>query len=295
MKDRSIGFVCLALTMVSLLAGCESTEPSALALDEQPRSVVPPNPAGLGSIQGRVTWVGELPRVPPFQVRGNPLAPSTHGRRAQVPNPNAPRIDQETRGVADAFVFLEGGSDTPSSWPHPPVRVELRDRQFTVLQGARQGRVGIVRRGDVVEFCSHDSHYHSVRLRGASFLSVCLPDPDQSVKVKLERAGVVELISGAGHYWMRAYLLVSESPACAITDAHGHFTLPQVPAGEREVTCWLPNWAVARQERDPETGVATRLDFDPGLRVTKPCAIRPGATFGVDLTIGSSPEDVHAR
>jgi hypothetical protein len=293
-KDHQPGFACLAFTTFALLAGCEAAGPTALIPEPNSPPVNQAGPRQMGTLHGRVAWVGELPCVPPLQVRGNPLAPSTHARRARFANPNAPRIDPESRGIADAFVFVERSPDPESAWPHPPVRVELRERQFQIIQGERRGRAGLVRRGDLVEFRSHDPLYHSVRLRGASFLSITLPDADQPVRVRLDHPGIVELTSGAGHYWMRAYLLVSDTAACAVTDAQGKFTLPEVPTGERELTCWLPNRGIARQERDPETGVVTRLEFQPGWRATRACAVRAGATVGVDFAIGPSPQNVNA-
>ena len=40
------------------------------------------------------------------------------------------------------------------------------------------------------------------------------------------------------HTWMKAYWMVVDSPYFAVTDAHGNFTLKDVPAGTQKVVVW---------------------------------------------------------
>ena len=127
------------------------------------------------------------------------------------------------------------------------------------------------------------------------FFAFTFADPERPVLVRLNRPGVVELTSGAGDYWLRAYVLVSETPYCAVTDRQGAFCLAAVPAGEYEVECWLPNWDVARRERDPETGVVTRLDFGPPHRATRPARVEPRGAAEVHFALPASPDDVEVR
>lgn len=249
-----------------------------------------------GTVRGRVTWPGELPTVPPFNVRGNPLAPPTLARRRQAPNPNAPRIDPATRGVAGAFVYLKGsaaGSARP--WDHPPARVELSNGEITLCQGQRRGNRALVKRGGALEFVSRDEQFYSVRARGAVFFGFTFAEPDRPMFTRLNRPGVVELTSGAGDYWLRAYLLVVETPWCAVTDGEGKFTLSGVPAGEYQVECWLPNWHIARQERDPETGVVSRLDFLPPHIAMLPVQVKPDRVAEVNFPLAPSPDDIKVR
>lgn len=281
-----------------MLLGCGCDDPAA------PREPPPgrPTPAAAcdprdtGTVRGCVTWPGDLPAVPPFKVRGNPLAPPTLARRRQVPNPNAPRIDPATRGVAGAFVFLKGkGAGPARPWDHPPVHVELRDGQITLCQGTHRGDRALVARGGMLEIVSRDERFHSLRARGAVFFGFSLPEPERPLSARLHQPGVVELTSGAGEYWLRAYLLVAETPWCAVTDGEGTFVLNAVPAGEYQLECWLPNWDIARQERDPETGVVSRLEFRLPHRVTRPVHVAPQSVAHVGFTLPASPDDVKVR
>lgn len=60
---------------------------------------------------------------------------------------------------------------------------------------------------------------------------------------------------------MRAYVFVDDHPYYTRTDREGRFTLEQVPPGQYEVVCWMPNWQEARHERDPESGLISRFFF----------------------------------
>jgi len=218
------------------------------------------DPSRCGSVHGRVVWVGERPNVPAIEVPPTPVLPP--GVR-EVPNPNAPRISA-SGGVADAVVSLHGIDLSRSKpWTLPPVTVELKDFRFLVRQGTTARAIGIVRRDAAVEFVAREPAMHSARGRGAAFFTQMLAAPDQPVSRSLPDAGMVELSSGSGYFWMRDYLAVSDHPYVAVTDADGRFRFDAVPEGEYELVCWKPSWQIARQERDPELIVPVRMEFAP--------------------------------
>ena len=100
-----------------------------------------------------------------------------------------------------------------------------------------------------------------------------------------DRNGLVELSSGAGQFWMRAYLFVDDHPYYARTGADGRFTLSQAPPGDYELVCWMPDWREAGHEIDAETRLVTRLTFGPPLEVVQPVRIDSGKTATVDFTL----------
>ncbi len=261
MKPTAYAWLILAVF------GCESRSREAAHFD----------PATAATIHGRVTWSGELPTVPPFEVWPIPLEENGPRSKRLEPNPNAPAIDPATRGVADAVIFLRGVEAARSRpWDHAPVRVEQRDQQFHVLQGGRDGRTGFVRRGDAVAMISRDPLFHALRAEGAAFFTLMFPDPDSPLSRRLTEKGVVELSSAAGRYAMRAYLFVDDHPYYTRTDAAGRFTLDRVPAGKYDVVCWLPNWHEAGHERDPDSAIINRLTFYKPVELVQPAAARPG-------------------
>jgi hypothetical protein len=275
---RTAGWIAWALAL--LLTGC----------DEDPVSAPPPagplaeegaqfDPATAGAIRGRVTWEGDLPSAPPYHAPVSPLSEQAGGTKRTWLNPNVPAVDSHTHGVAHAVVFLRGVDPRRARpWDHPPVRVRMRDYQVHVLQGDSDLRSGFVRRGDEVEFASAQPAFHSLQVRGAAFFALSFPDPSRPCRRRLGQAGLVELSSAAGYFWMRGHLFVDDHPYYTHTDAAGRFTLPRVPPGTYQLACWLPSWHEAARELDADTGLIARLTFRPPAEVVRPVTLAPGQT-----------------
>jgi hypothetical protein len=244
------------------------------------------DPATAGTITGRVTWTGPVPAVPPLEGWVE-VAVGSDTQHVVQENPNAPAIGPDG-GVGRAVVFLRGVDVRHGRpWDHPPVRVEQRDYRLHVLQGNGDGRDGFVRRGDAVEMTAAGPAFYALHAGGAAFFSLTFPDPDVPRRRALDRAGLVELTSAAGHFWMRAYLFVDEHPYYAHTDAAGRFALPQVPPGEYEVVCWLPSWREAGHDRDAETSLVTRLRFRSPVERVQKVQLGPGQAREVTFTLSA--------
>jgi hypothetical protein len=267
----------LAFTFLLLLAGCTESPDSST-----------PNPSGTpvlgeafaetdtGTLEGSVTWQGDLPDIPRFKVFGLPGNYAVDVRKDQ-PNPNRPRIETDTGAIQDAVVFLRHVDLRKSKpWDQPAVHVDQRDRRIVIRQGDVSSSVGFVRAGSAIEMNSQDDHFHMLRGRGAAFFSVPFANPKVPGHRRLDKPGVIELSSGAFFFWMRGYLFVDHHPYYARTDSDGKFMLDKVPAGEYELVCWLPNWEVAKKSRDPETGLIIQVDFQPPVEHVQNVVVKVG-------------------
>jgi hypothetical protein len=280
----------LALGGMALLVAVGGCSPEAAT--PQPAPIVPVvigarfDATATGRIVGRVTWSGAVPDVPPFEIRNLVTEWSPPQPRALRPNPNAPAVTAETGGIADAVVFLRGVDPQRSRpWDHSHLTVEHSDRQLVVIQGERRGRIGFARLGDTVTMVSREKLFNSLHADGAAYFTLTFPDPDQPLTRPLASKGRVELSSAAGYYWMRGHLFVDDHPYYTRTDRAGLFELLQVPPGRYEIVCWLPNWNVARTDRDPESGLVTRLAYQPPLEVLKEVVVESGGEARVDYGI----------
>ncbi|MBI1918226.1 MAG: hypothetical protein HYS12_26335 [Planctomycetes bacterium] len=241
-----------------------------------------------GTVEGQLTWVGEVPQVSPFVSTPRPVADPPRAPKRPWPNSNAPSVDFRTRGVGDVVVFLRGIDPEHSRpWDHDSVRVEMSGYRYQVHQGRTTSRFGFVRRGRQVEMVSTDEAFYSARARGAAFFTLPFPDPHRPCQRTLLEKGVVELSSGSGQFWMRAYLFVDDHPYYARTDSQGHFSLAQVPEGEYELVCWLPDWRVARRERDPESTLTARLFFSPPVELVRRVTVHRGEKCSVAVDVSA--------
>jgi hypothetical protein len=242
-----------------------------------------------GSIQGIVTWSGGLPDVPPFEIRNFVSLSTAPQPRLVRRNPNAPAVDLESKGIANAVVFLRGVSLTEGRpWDHAPVTIEHCDRQLDVIQDSFKGPVGFVRKGTPVTMVSREKAFNALHASGSAFFTLPFPEPDEPLTRVLNENGLVELASGAGCYWMRAYLFVTDHPYFARTSADGRFLLESVPPGSYQLCCWLPNWHIASQDRDPETMLVTRMFFHSPLEVNQEVAVAAGMRATANFTVTAS-------
>jgi hypothetical protein len=274
-----------ALLMAAFLAGCTEAPSEIPAQPPAPDTTsLDFDPATAGSIQGRVTWEGPLPRVEPFEVAPIVAGIGQIRERTMQPNPNRPLVHAKNQGVGNAVVFLRGIDLSRSRpWGHPPVLIEQKHRQFRIVQGDRPSSFGFIRRGESVEMVSRDPVFHGIRANGAAYFSVMFPDPDRPRRRTLTDRGVVELSSAAGQIWMRAYLFVDDHPYYARTDADGRFRLEGVPPGDYELVAWMPSWHVVSQERDPESCQVVRVTFGPAVEAAQNLSLAPAETIPVEF------------
>ncbi|MFO0967758.1 MAG: hypothetical protein U0793_19525 [Gemmataceae bacterium] len=262
-----------------LLSGC-APAPEAMKASAVVELGAAFEPSGTGTIEGTVTWTGDLPRVEPL-ILNIPGSPTRTER-----NPNEPCIDPKTRLVTGALVFLDSVDPARSHpWDLASVRVVQADGELMVYQGENPTSIGVVRQGAEVTWESREDDVISLRARGASFFTIPFLKPG-AVHRPLLKEGHVELGSGCGLYWLRGHLFVSAHPYVCLTDKNGRFTLDRVPAGVYRVHCWLPNWEIERLERDPESRETARLQFKAGFESVRPVNVTAKDASTAPLTIG---------
>jgi hypothetical protein len=144
-------------------------------------------------------------------------------------------------------------------------------------QGRESVKTAFARRGEQLTLKPSDDSFYIVRAGGAAFFSLTLTEPNKPRQRRLLEKGLVELSSAAGHFWQRGYVFVDDHPYYARTDEQGRFAIDQVPIGNYQVVCWLPNWKVRRIERDTETGLIRHVMFGQPLELDQTVNVLPEA------------------
>jgi hypothetical protein len=244
------------------------------------------DPDRAGTISGTVLWERTPAPVPPFRSIARPLDEAPGPALHDYPNPNAPLPGAHGRAVRGAVVFLRGVvAEEGRAWSLPPARVEVRDKQLVVVQGPHEGRSGFVRAGARVEVASRSEGLHVVQARGDAFFALPLPEPGLAASRRLDKPGLVELRSGAGFFWLRAYLFVAHHPYFTHTDEQGRFTLAGVPPGRYEVVAWHPDWRVVRRDRHLDLQHVIQVHYLPPREAARPAVVGPRKHRTVALTL----------
>jgi len=269
------GRICLLI--LAVIVGCTDTPTPPPSETVEPKASLAFDAKATGTIRGVVRWDGDVPVAAEQVVRAHATHPYLYQNPARFKLPHYPTVDANSHGIENAVVFLRKvEAQYARPWGHAPVRVEIAQRQLRIAQGDRRTSVGFVRRGDTIELVNRDVEYHNVIGRGAAFFAEPLIEKDRVSKRTLSQPGIVDLRSGNGYYWLNAHLFVAEHPYFTCTDRVGRFQLEQVPAGSYELVCWHPSWHVQNKERDPETGIVTRLVWAAPKEQTRTIEVRAG-------------------
>lgn len=211
-----------AIGLLALASCGDSSAPPAAPPPVAPPAA-PEKPKTFGSIVGRV------------RVEGDDLAPVTGAIRGFEkycgPGPldlGIYKVDPLTRGLADAFVSVDGASDDFRA-----------DGPFVLDQAACLFKpVVLVMPPGTVVVKNSDTMPHNATLEGKHNAKVdesFAPGGAISARLAFEDAVRVRCLI---HPWMQAAIIVTRRAAHALTDREGRFRLERVEAGKRRVRVW---------------------------------------------------------
>jgi plastocyanin len=190
----------------------------------------------LASVRGRVVI-----DIPTLAKRPSSAYPA----RVVTPATLAPQSE-----ASNVVIYLR---DAPKR-AVTPTRVEIRQRNETFVP-----RVVAVPVGSEVEFPNDDAFYHNVfSLSRPRTFNLGRYPKNESRAVRFDRPGIVKVFCDI-HSHMSAAVVVFTHPWFAIPDADGRFDIPDVPAGEQQLTAW--------HERLGDTTIPIRVEPGRGASV----------------------------
>jgi plastocyanin len=159
------------------------------------------------------------------------------------------------QGLRYAVVTLEGiarGKAVEREAVHELDNVKCRFAPH--VQTATVGQFLLVKNSDPI---LHTAHAYTPE--GQPHFNVGLY-PGRVSRKPLVKPGVFKILCEA-HPWMSAYVVVSEHPYHAVTDAYGEYQLTEVPAGKYRLRVWHEKLGVKEQEVEVRPGAVTKADF----------------------------------
>jgi hypothetical protein len=173
-------------------------------------------------VTGAVLLKGAPPSVAPLKVTRDESACG-----ANVPDDSL-QVGPD-RGIANAVVVVRTAA--PSEAPAPQTAtIEQRGCRFLP-------RVVALTVGSTLELTNEDPVLHNSRANAGAKMLFNFPFPMRNLKrkVKLDKPNVVDIRCDAGHTWMRSIVHVVEHRWFALTDAHGKFSIDDVPKDATEL------------------------------------------------------------
>lgn len=183
---------------------------SAIFLGAQ---LIPGTPQS-GTVSGRV----EMKTIPPRTVV------------SRYPSPGGPL--QRTIDPIPTVVFIEGPVAGAPAWPgHIATAIAQKGLRFSPSLLA-------IPMNTSVSFPNEDSEFHNVfsYSRTKRFDLGRYPK-GESKSVTFDKPGIVKAYCEV-HPWMRAAILVLETPCYAIVSGDGSFSIEGIPAGQHELVVW---------------------------------------------------------
>jgi hypothetical protein len=84
--------------------------------------------------------------------------------------------------------------------------------------------------------------------------------PGRVSRKPLVAAGLVK-IQCEVHSWMSAYIVVTDHPYHAVSDAYGEYLINDIPAGSYRIKVWHESLGIVEKPIEVKAGATTTLDL----------------------------------
>lgn len=184
--------------------------------------------ASAGSIKGTVLFEGEPPDQPVLKRNTDPKC--SQDRRDEA-------IIVDKGKLRDVLVRIQNGTTGSHPVPEAAVVIDQQDCMYTPRV------VGIVA-GQKLSVKNSDNTFHNVHgvLVGKDLFNKPMTAKAGAISLdpSAAKAGDVVGLQCDVHSWMKAYVVVNDSPYFAVTAADGTFEIKDLPVGEYTLEAWHP-------------------------------------------------------
>jgi plastocyanin len=261
MKNVKSWFVVGVLATVGLwTAGCDSSgggggsskpapKPSAgpsddtPAVDADPGTPAPeagsstaPAAGGWGTLKGRFVFDGTAPEPQKLSINKD-----TEFCSKMPPVDETVVVNAENGGLKNVvlWLYLKRGADEPAI--HESYAAELaQPKEMDNLWCRFEPHVGMVRTGQELKIGNKDEVGHNTKadLQANNPFNQTI-GVGQDITMTFDKAErLPAAVSCSIHPWMKGYLVVTDTPYAAVTDADGNFEIANLPTGRWTFQVW---------------------------------------------------------
>jgi len=179
-----------------------------------------------GTISGIVKFGGKLPTPVPLAI--------TKDRDVCGSSPvyDQSLVIGRDHGVVNAVVALPDLTDAARMKPDPGVPFDQKGCEYIP-------HVAVFPVGSTVVITNSDGILHNIHTESVinPVIDLAQPGFKKQIRVTIEKPEIIKLTCDA-HNWMEGWWYVAGNPYYAITDAHGHYAIHNVPPGTYTVRVW---------------------------------------------------------
>jgi plastocyanin len=199
------------------------------------------------TIRGIVKIDGKIAKLPALQI--------TKYKEVCTDVPNEALVIGPGQGVRYAVVTIEGitkGKAVEKESTHELDNVKCRF--IPHVQAASVGQFVQFKNSDPILHTAHGMFTGSQPQFNIGLF------PGRVSRKPLVAAGLVK-IQCEVHPWMSAYIVVTDHPYHAVTDAYGEYLINEIPAGSYRVKVWHEGLGTEEKTVEAKAGATTKLDF----------------------------------
>jgi hypothetical protein len=207
---------------------------------------------GGGTVNGRVTFIGAVPKPKPIDLSKEPDCVKMHASDPLFPETVVTGPGNSLRNVV---VYISSGDTENLPPPAVPVAYDQQGCHYTTHVAAfRVGQEVKISNNDPI---SHNIHpiakvnreWNRIQLPGVPPFSYAF-DREEIIPVKCNI-----------HPWMQGYFVVLKTSHFAVTGEDGRFSLPNLPPGHYTITAWHEVFGTQSKEVTIGGSESELLDF----------------------------------
>ncbi len=224
--------------------------------------VTPAVAADTASITGKVTFIGEKPKIENIRFSADPYCEKFH---ADKPVSRQDVLINANDTLSNVIVHVKKGLPAGATYPTPAKPAVINQQGCLYTPHALGVMVN-----QTVEIRNSDATMHNVNGRGAEkqnkpFNFSMVNEKVPTREVKFDKAELPVRLKCDVHPWMVAQIGVFAHPFFSVTGEDGTFKISDLPAGKYTIEAWHESYGRAEMEVTVGEGEAKTADFNAAL------------------------------